>query len=85
VKYERRYYIMEFGKWIKASEQLPPIPNYLHPQKYLATVVNNQVVSVNYVTTKIRNKEVTRWEHYGKICPWEVIAWMVYPEPYKED
>jgi len=76
---------MEFGKWIKTTEQLPPTPVYLKPHKYLATVVNDQVVSVNYVTTNIRNKEITRWEYQGKICPWDVIAWMVYPEPYKED
>ena len=76
---------MEFGKWIKASEQLPPTPVYQHPRKYLATVVNDQVVAVTYVTTMIRNKETTRWEYQGRISPWEIIAWMPYPEPYRED
>lgn len=74
---------MEFGKWIKASDQLPPTPVFQTSIKYLATVINNQVVAVNYVTTKVRNQEVTRWEYQGRISPWEIIAWMPYPEPYK--
>lgn len=76
---------MEFGKWIKTSEQLPPEPQYLHSNHYLATVDNNQVVSVDYVKTNVRNKEVIRWEWIGRICPWEIIAWMPFPEPFKEE
>jgi len=76
---------MEFGKWIKTSEQLPPKPKCLENTKYLATVINDQVVAVNYVTTMVRKQEVTRWEYNGRICPWDIIAWMPFPEPHKED
>jgi len=67
---------MEFGKWIKTSEKLPSAPARLQTHKYLTTVVNNQVVSMNYVTIKVRGKEITRWEYNGRISPWEIIAWM---------
>ena len=75
---------MEFSKWIKVSEQLPPEPEWVRPQHYLATVVNNQVVAVDYVKVNVRKQEIVRWEWNGRICPWEIIAWMPYPEPYKE-
>lgn len=76
---------MKFGEWTKTSDQLPPIPiKEYGGDKYLVTVVNDQVVSVTYVRTIIRGKEVLRWEWMGKICPWKIIAWMPFPEPYKE-
>ena len=75
---------MEFGKWIKTSEQLPPEPKDSYGDNYLATVINEQVVPVRYVKITVRGKEVIRWEHYGKICPWNIIAYMSYPNPYQE-
>lgn len=76
---------MEKGKWIKTTEQLPPPPvNEFGGDNYIATVVNNQVVAVSYVKTTVRGKKVLRWEWNGKICPWDVIAYMPFPEPYTE-
>ena len=75
---------MKFGKWINTTEKLPPKPEKYNSKSYLATVINNQVICVNYVKTKIRNKEVIRWEWQNKPCPWDIIAWMPFPEPYNE-
>jgi hypothetical protein len=77
---------MHYNKWIKYSEQAPPQPvNKFGGDSYLATVINSQVVAVRYVNRTIRGKEIVRWEWDGRICPWEVIAYMPYPEPYKEE
>lgn len=75
---------MKFGEWIK-GEILPPEPELYKSGKYLATVVNNQVVAVDYIKTTIRGKEIMRWEYCGRISPWEVVAYMPYPEAYKEE
>ena len=75
---------MKFNEWIKTSEQLPPEPSKYCTDRYLATVINNQVVTVNYVKTTVRGKEVLRWEWQGRVCPWDIIAWRPFPEPYKE-
>jgi hypothetical protein len=76
---------MKFGEWTKASDQLPPIPvNEYSGDKYIATVINEQVVAVNYVKRTIRKKEIIRWEWNGQICPWDIIAYMPFPKPYKE-
>lgn len=73
-------------KWIKTMDKLPPEPiNKYGGDDYLATVINNQVVAVKYVKTTVRNKEVIRWGWNGKICPWDIIAWMPFPEPYIEE
>lgn len=77
---------MKFGEWTKISEQLPPEPvNKFGGDMYLATVVNNQVVAVSYVKTTVRGKEILRWEWQGRISPWDIIAYMPYPEAYKEE
>lgn len=72
-------------EWTKTSDQLPPEPKRAYSQHYLATVVNNQVVAVDYEKTQVRGKEVIRWLWNNRICPWDVIAWMPYPEAYKEE
>lgn len=75
---------MKFGEWIK-GEILPPEPELYNRGKYLATVANNQVVALDYVKVTLRGKEITRWEYRGKISPWKVIAYMYFPEAYKEE
>lgn len=75
---------MEYGKWIKPNEQLPPEPKDSYGDGYLATVANEQVVAVRYVKTTIRGKKVIRWEYNNRICPWMIIAYMSYPKPYTE-
>ncbi len=69
-------------KWVKTSEQLPPRPEYHRSGHYLATVDNGQVVAVDWVLVRRKSgAEFQRWEWHGKICPWEVIAWMPLPKP----
>jgi hypothetical protein len=76
---------MKFGEWTKISEQLPSEPeNQYGGDYYLATVDNDQVVAVRYNKANVRGKEVFRWEYNGRISPWDIIAYMPYPEPYKE-
>lgn len=75
---------MKFGEWTKISEQLPPEPSDGYGDNYIATVINNQTVYVRYAKAIIRGKEIFRWEHNGRICPWDIIAYMPFPEPYQE-
>lgn len=76
---------MGFGKWVKMSEQSPVKPTgIIKSDKYLVTTDGNKVLSMEYVVKEIRGKEVIRWEWLGKISPWNIIAWMPYPEPFKE-
>lgn len=73
------------GEWTKISEQSPPEPiNKFGGDDYLVTVVNNQVVAANYIRTTVRGKSILRWEWSGRICPWDIIAWMPFPSPYIE-
>ena len=71
--------------WTKVSEQLPPEPTNSYGDEYLCTVVNDQVVCLRYAKPTLRGKEVIRWEWRGGPSPWQPIAWMPMPEPYKED
>lgn len=75
---------MEFGKWIPVKEQLPPEPelNSITYKSYLVTGSYGIVEPMEYVKEIVRNKEVVRWKWRGRISPWEVLAWMPYPEPY---
>ena len=75
---------MKFGEWTKTADQLPPEPSSKYGEHYLCTVINNQVVAMKYLRTTVRGKIVFRWELNGRISPWEVIAYMPFPEPYKE-
>ena len=78
--------VIKFGEWTKTSEQLPPEPKDSYGDEYLATVVNNQVVSLRYVKTTVRGKEIIRWEcNNGRISPWSVIAYMPFPKAYQEE
>lgn len=75
----------KFGVWTKVKDRLPTEPlNLYDSESYLCTVVNNQVVAMKYIKTELRNKEVVRWEWCGRVSPWEVIAWMPFPDAYKE-
>ena len=40
-------------------------------------------IPMQYEYTTSRGKEISRWLAYGKISPWEVIAWKPMDEPYK--
>ena len=52
---------------------------------FLATVNANATTTIpmQYEYTTVRGKEVSRWLAYGRVSPWNVIAWMPLPEPYK--
>lgn len=75
---------MKFGEWTLTANELPPEPTTIGGDSYLATVINNQVVAVRYVKREVRGKEILKWEWNERAC-WNIIAWMPYPEPYKED
>ena len=77
---------MKFGEWTKTEDELPPEPEMdIYGVPYLCTVDNKQLVAMYYVKTTVRGKEVIRWEWNGRISIWDVIAWMPFPEAYKED
>ena len=54
---------------------------------FLATVNANATTTIpmQYEYTTVRGKEVSRWLAYGRISPWNVLAWMPLPEPYKPE
>lgn len=74
---------MKFGEWTKLSDKLPPEPS-VGGDNYLVTVNNNQVVVLKYVKTTVRGKEILRWEYHGRISPWNVIAYMPFPNAFTE-
>lgn len=53
---------------------------------FLATVNANKLTTIPMQCeyTTVRGKEVVRWLAYGRISPWEVIAWMPLPTPYQK-
>ncbi len=61
---------MEFGCWVKASEQLPPRPEPYRSGHYLATVDNGQVDALlgiadikDICDTCLNAAERTNWSH----------------------
>ena len=42
-------------------------------------------IPMQYEYTTSRGKEISRWLAYGRISPWEVIAWKPMDEPYKPE
>ncbi len=52
---------------------------------FLATLNANATTTLpmQYEYTTVRGKEVSRWLAYGRVSPWDVLAWMPLPSPYK--
>ena len=59
------------GRWIPCSEGLPDDDGF-----YLATVLNG----LGYTTTQ---KLLFNGKGWCTDMPWEILAWMPVPEPYK--
>lgn len=59
------------GRWIPCSERLPDDDGF-----YLATVLNG----LGYTTTQ---KLLFNGKGWCTDMPWEILAWMPLPEPYK--
>lgn len=75
----------KFGIWTKTTDSLPPEPKERgDSETYLCTIRNSQVMALRYKKTVLRNKIVIRWEYFDRISPWEVIAWMPFPEAFTE-
>ena len=53
---------------------------------FLTTVCANSLktIPMSFCYDVVRGKEMGRWKWYGRLAPWEVIAWKPLPEPYKE-
>jgi len=75
---------MKFGVWTKTVDENPPEPEIYKSGYYLCTIVNNQVVALTLEKNIVRGKEVVRWYYNDCVSHWDVIAWMPYPEAYKE-
>lgn len=71
------------AKWHKGT---PPLHNEMYSRvSYLVTVINSQVVEMDWRCTSVRGKIVHRWEWNGRLSPWEIIAWAEMPEAYKQE
>lgn len=76
-------------QWIPVTEQLPEKSSPWRTG-YLATVTSDtwsepSVMYVEWETTTVRGKEVSRWIWNDKLFPkcWNLVAWMPLPEPAK--
>ena len=76
-------------RWIPVTEQLPEKSSPWRTG-YLATVTSDtwsepSVMYVEWETTTVRGKEVSRWIWNNKLFPkcWDLVAWMPLPEPWK--
>jgi hypothetical protein len=83
---------VKFGEWTKIADQSPLEPEgwngkYAHTP-YLCTIsignTERKVVPLVYVSELIHGVKVTRWKYLGKLCPENPIAYMPFPEPYKD-
>lgn len=77
---------MKFGEWTKTADQMPPEPkNVFVRDYYLAITENNLVIAVEYRKETISNKEIIRWKWMERICPWKIVAYMPFPQAYKDE
>lgn len=56
-------------------------------KEFLTTIPQSdgyKTIAMRYEYAKVRGKEVSRWTKYGRIAPWEPIAWQPLPEPYQQ-
>lgn len=67
--------------WIPVSERLPKTDNWR--TTFNVTTKQGKVMSMEWENATVRGKSVSRWVWIDRISPWEVIAWMPLPEPYK--
>lgn len=76
-------------RWIPVTEKLPENGLCGYSKNVLITYEINGARCVATATlqrTEVRGKNVVRWKttFAGRILEYEVIAWMPFPEPYKE-
>ena len=70
-------------KWIPANKELPKTDKWR--TTFNVTTDTGIVTSMDWENTIVRGKPVSRWIWQGKIAPWEVVAWMELPEPWKPE
>ena len=77
-------------RWIPVTERLPEESSPWRTG-YLATVTCDtwsepSVMYVQWETTMVRGKEVSRWIWNDRLFPkcWHLVAWMPLPTPYRE-
>lgn len=78
-----RYYN---GDWILCSDRLPTKEECGDYRKEFNVTVNAggiKTLTMLFEYEVVRGKEVCRWKWFGRLSPWEVIAWQPLPEPYK--
>lgn len=72
----------EKNRWIPVTERLPETEKRL--TWFITTTRHGDVIPMQWENTTVRGKDVSRWVWQGRISPWEVIAWMPLPKPFKE-
>lgn len=77
-------------RWIPVTERLPENGLCGYSENVLITYEINgarRVATATLQRTEVRGKSVVRWKttFAGRILEYEVIAWMPFPEPYKEE
>lgn len=70
--------------WIPVTERLPKTEKWPFFRWFITTTADGCVIPMAWENTTVRGKAVSRWIYQGRISPWEVIAWMPLPKPYKE-
>lgn len=70
-------------RWIPVSEMLPETDKWR--TTFDVTIKTGKVTSMEWENTTVRGKPVSRWVWQDRIPPWEVIAWMPLPQPYKAE
>lgn len=68
-------------QWMPCSKELPKTDKWR--TEFNVTTETGVVRSMDWENTIVRGEPVSRWIWQGRISPWEVVAWMPLPEPYK--
>lgn len=69
-------------EWTKFEEQKPPDTKYSEPYNVVVSNCSNRkTMSMDWVHTTVRGKDIHRWEWHGRIAPWTVTHYMPLPEP----
>lgn len=68
-------------QWMPCSKELPKTDKWR--TEFNVTTETGMVRSMDWENTIVRGEPVSRWIWQGRISPWEVVAWMPLPEPYK--
>lgn len=81
--YEDREENDDFSKWIPCSERLPEESDY-----YMACIYDEEVDDYDYRKTWFAHEDDYDMDEseWRELQPYEkVVAWMLLPEPYREE